>query len=73
MSNDLLNIIREPLGDVPDNSVSEEDDDEYRTHRYLFMNVRYAKLYSLKSELQVRANDINAYDVVDELKALCHK
>ena len=35
VSNDLLNIIRELLGDTPDNSVIKEDDDEYRTHRHL--------------------------------------
>ena len=39
ISNDLLEVIQEPLGDAPDNSASEEDDDEYRTHRHLFMTV----------------------------------
>ena len=33
--NDLLNIIRELLGDTPDNSVIKEVDDEYRTNRHL--------------------------------------
>ena len=73
ISNDLLKVIREVLGDAPDNSVSEEDDDEYRTHRYLFMTVRYAMLYSRESELWVHINDTNTYDVVAELKALCRK
>ena len=31
ISNDLQNVIRELLGDTIDNSVIEEDDDEYRT------------------------------------------
>ena len=35
ISNDLLNIIRELLGDTPDNYVIKEDDDEYCTHRHL--------------------------------------
>ena len=35
ISNDLLNVIRELLGDTPDNSVIKKDDDEYRTHRHL--------------------------------------
>ena len=35
ISNDLLNVIRELLGDTPDNSMIKEDDDEYRTHRHL--------------------------------------
>ena len=35
ISNDLLNIIRELLGDTPDNSVIEKDDDEYRTDHHL--------------------------------------
>ena len=51
ISNDLLNIIRETLGDAPDNSVSEEDDDEYRTHRYLFITVQGTMLYTMESEL----------------------
>ena len=53
--------------------MNEEDGDEYCTHRHLFMIVQYTILHSMKSELRVRANDINAYDVVDELKALYHK
>ena len=69
ISNDLLNVIRELLGDTPDNSMREEDDDEYRTHRYLFMTVQYTILHSMKSELRVCVNDINKYDVVDELKS----
>ena len=35
ISNDLLNIIRELLRDIPDNSVIKEDEDEYRTHLHL--------------------------------------
>ena len=35
VSNDLLNIIAELLGDTPKNSVIKEDDDEYRAHRHL--------------------------------------
>ena len=34
------------------------------------MTVQYAILYSRESELRVRINDTNMYDVVDELKAL---
>ena len=34
ISNDLLKAIQELLGDTPDNSVIEEDDDEYHTHRH---------------------------------------
>ena len=68
--NNLLKVIRELLGDTPDNSVSEKGDDERRTHRYLFMTVQYAIRYSRESELQVHVNNINTYDVVDELKAL---
>ena len=36
ISNDLQNIIRELLGDTPDNSIIEKDDDEYCTHRHLY-------------------------------------
>ena len=43
---------------------------KYRTHRYLFMTVQYAIRYFRESELHVRVNDTNTYDVVDELKAL---
>ena len=53
ISNDLLDVIRELLGDTPDNSVIEEDDDEYRTHRHLLMTVQYTILHSMKSELRV--------------------
>ena len=70
ISNNLLNVIRELLGDTPDNSVSEKGDDEHHTHRYLFMTVQYAILHSMESELHVRVNDTNTYDVVVELKAL---
>ena len=35
IGNESLNLIRELLGDTPDNSVIKEDDDEYRTHRHL--------------------------------------
>ena len=34
------------------------------------MTVQSVILYSRESELQVRVNDTNTYDVVDELKAL---
>ena len=71
ISNNLL--IRELVGDTLDNSVNEKGDDEYRTHRYLFMTVQYAILYSRESELRVHVNDTNTYDMIDELKALCHK
>ena len=63
--NNLLKVIRELLGDTHDNSVSEEGDDEYRTHSYLFMTVQSVILYSRESELQVRVNDTNTYDVVN--------
>ena len=33
------------------------------------MTVQYTILHSMKSELRVRVNDINTYDVVDELKS----
>ena len=69
ISNDLLIIIQELLGDTPDNSIIEEDDDEYWTHHHLFMTVQYTILHSTESELLVCANDINTYDVVDELKS----
>jgi len=69
----LLNVIRELLGDTPDNSVSEKGDDEYRTHRHFFMTVQYTILHSMKFELRVRVNDTNTYDVVDKLKALDRK
>ena len=51
ISNDLLNVIRELLGDTLDNFVIEEDDDEYRTHRHLYMTVQYTILHSTESEL----------------------
>ena len=35
ISNDLLNVIRELLGDTPEKFVIKKDDDEYRTHRHL--------------------------------------
>ena len=69
----MLNVTRERLGDTPDNSANEKGDDEHRTHHYLFMTVQYAIRYSRESEFQVRVNDTNTYDVVDELKALCRK
>src|SRR3954471_11223589 len=69
ISNDLLKVIRELLGDTPDNSVIEEDNDEYRTHHHLYMTVQYTILHYMESELRVRVNDINTYDVVDELKS----
>ena len=69
----MLNVIRELLGDTPDNSVREKGDDEYRTHRYLFMTIQSVILYSRDSELQVRVNDTNTYDVVDKLKVLDRK
>ena len=56
------------LGDTPDYSIIEEDDDEYRTHRHLFMTIQYTILHYMKSELRVRVNDINTFDMVDELK-----
>ena len=70
ISNDLLNVIRELLGDAPDNSVCEKGDDEYHTHGYLFMTVQYDIRYCRESKLRVRVNDTNTYDVVHELKAL---
>ena len=73
ISNDLLNVIREQLGDTHDNSTNEEDGDEYCTHRHLFMTVQYTILHSMESELRVHVNDINTYEVVDKLKALDRK
>ena len=49
VSNDLLIVIRELLGDTPNNSVIEEDDDEYRTHRHLFMIVQYTILHPMSN------------------------
>ena len=68
--NNLLKVIRKLLGDTPNYSVSKKGDDEYCTHRYLFMTVQYVIRYSRESELHVRINDTNTYAVVDELKAL---
>ena len=57
ISNDLLNVIREQLGDTPDNYANGEDGDEYCTHRHLFMTVQYTILHSMESELRVHVNE----------------
>ena len=49
--NNLLKVKRELLGHTPDNSANEEDGDEYRTHRHLFMTVQYTILHYMESEL----------------------
>jgi len=69
-SNELLYVIQEPLGDEPEESASEDDNDDYRTRRDLFIIVQCAMLCSMDSELRVRFSNTNAYDMVDELKAL---
>lgn len=40
VSNDLLYMIREPLGDGSGDSASEDDGDDYRTRRDLFIIVQ---------------------------------
>lgn len=70
VSNDLLYLIREPLGDKSDESTSEDDKDDFRTRRDLFIIVQCAMLYSVDSVLRVRIWNTNAYDMVDGLKAL---
>ena len=71
ISNDLLYVIQELLGDGPGDSASEDDDDDdYRTRRDLFIIVQRAMLYSMDPELWVRFSNTNAYDMVDALKAL---
>ena len=70
ISNDLLYMIQEPLGDAPGDSASENDNGDYRDHRDISITVQCAMLYSMESELRVRFSNTNAYEMVDELKAL---
>src|SRR4051794_1622963 len=69
ISNGLLNVIRVLLRDKLDNSVIEEDDEEYCTHHHLYMTFQYTIHHSMESELRMHVNDINTYDVVDEIKS----
>jgi len=68
--NDLLYTIEEPLGDKPDDSASEEEDEEYRTRRDMDITVQCTMLYSIVPELRPRFFCTNAYEMVDGLKAL---
>ena len=69
ISNDLLYVIQEPLGDEPGDSAS-EDDDDYRNRRDISITVQCAMLYSMEYELRSCFSNTNAYEMVDELKAL---
>ena len=70
ISNDLLYVIQEPLGDEPGDSTSEDDADDYRNRRDISIEIQCAILYSMESELRSRFSNSNAYEMVDELKAL---
>ncbi|KAM0931168.1 hypothetical protein ACQ4PT_000508 [Festuca glaucescens] len=70
ISNDLLYVIEEPLGDEPKDSTSEDDKDDYRTRRDLFIVVKCDMLHSMVYELRVWFDNTNAYDMVDALNAL---
>jgi hypothetical protein len=51
--NDLLYVIQESLIDKPENSASEDNNDDYRIHCDLSIAVKCDSLYSMDSELQV--------------------
>ena len=67
---DVLYMIQEPLGDVLDDSASEQENDEYCTHRDLFIVVQYIILHSMVHEFRVQLNHHNAYDMVDDHEAI---
>ena len=70
ISNDLLYVIQEPLGDEPRDSASENDNGDYRDRRDISIAVQNTMLHTMESELRVRFSNTNAYEMVDELKAL---
>jgi len=66
--NNVLYVIQEPLGDKPEDSDSDSDDD-YRTRQDYYIIVQCTMLYTMEPELRVHFSNTNAYDMVADLKA----
>ena len=58
------------LRDTPGDSMSENDNGDYRDCRSLSIKVQSTMLHSMESDLQVRFSNTDSYEMVDGLKAL---
>ena len=67
--NDILYIIKEPLGDKPGASASQEEDDASHARRDTFITIQCAMTSCMAPELRSRFEDLEPYDMVGELKA----
>ena len=66
----MLYVIEEPLGDQPNDSASKDEVEEYRTRRDIYKYVQCLMTVCMNSDLKVQFKNTNAYDIIDELKAL---
>ena len=68
--NDILYVIKEPLGDKSGASASQEEDDAYCACWDTFITIQCTMTSCMAPELRSRFEDLEPYDMVDELKAL---
>ena len=68
--NKILYVIEEPLGDKPRASASQEEDDAYRVCRDTFITIQCTMTSCMAPELRSRFEDLEPYDMADELKAV---
>ena len=68
--NDILYVIKEPLGDKPGASASQEEDDAYRARQDTFITIQCTMTRSMTSELKSRFKDLETYEMIVELKAV---
>ena len=69
MHNNILYVIEEGLGDEPDDSASEEEDEEFHQRRDIFIEVQSIMVISLAPELKVQFQHMEPYDMIDSIKA----
>ena len=67
--NNILYVIEQGLGERPDDSDSEEEDDEFRQHRDIFIEVQPVMTISLVPELKEQFQHMEPYDMIDSIKA----
>jgi len=68
--NDRLHVMRKPLGEVPEDHASEEDDADYHVRSDDFAMVKYAMLGAMETGLRERLEALDTYEMIKGLKGI---
>ena len=69
-ANDKLHVMRKPLGEIPGDHASEEDDTDYQVRTDDSTIVQCAMLAAMETGLRERFGVVDAYEMIEGLKEI---